>query len=313
MDIEHAVSEIRTNWRRKDWWQGRIEQRLNSPVQSRIKPPSSELSILNREWSTLVVVDACREDLFKEIKYPISFDEIQSATSIASATPEWLKRTFGNSHGEIVYVAGNPMVSRHCPGKFHDLIEIWQDAYDPNTAIIDPQQVTEAAIEAHRKYNNKRIIVHYMQPHYPFIDRPELNYADYKFEDLGMERRKNQLTEFGNVWNALKAGAVKRDDVWEGYKHNLQVVLAEVSRVASHVDERMVVTSDHGNALGERSWPVPLRTFGHPENQRLSSLVRVPWAVLDGPKRSIVEEETTSSGVTTDEEVQDRLRNLGYV
>jgi hypothetical protein len=152
-----------------------------------------------------------------------------------------------------------------------------------------------------------------MQPHYPFLDRAKLNYADYQFEDLGMNRRNRDSMEFGNVWKALKAGAVDKDDVWEGYKHNLEIVLTEVDKVADYVDERVVITSDHGNALGERSWPVPLSAYGHPKNQRLSSLIRVPWAVINGPERTVIEGETTSSGETTDEEVQDRLRNLGYV
>lgn len=313
MSLRYVMSELSSNWHRSGWWKGRVEQRINAPIQSVVKPKSSASNVLNKEWSTLVVLDACRMDLFREAECRIEFDEVQAKTSVGSATPEWLKQTFDDSHGDIVYVSGNPMVSRHRPNAFHDLVEVWREAYDPETAVIDPSQVTEAAINVHERYPEKRVIVHYMQPHYPFLQRPDLNYADYKFEDVGMERKNPEADDFANVWSALEAGVVDIGNVWEGYKQNLEKVLSEVVELTDTIDERVVVTSDHGNAMGERSWPVPLRTFGHPENQRLFRLVRVPWAVLDGPERTVVEGDTSTSEATYGDEVEDRLENLGYV
>lgn len=304
--LSYAVSEIRDNYDDREWWRTRIKQRLNAPVQQRLRPRSEGVDVLDAEWSTLVVVDACRLDLFESVAAREETDERfadpEAVTSVASSTPEWLATTFGESHGDIVYVAGNPMVSRHCAGTFYELIEAWEEGYDPETSVVSPELVTGRAIEARDAYPEKRLIVHYMQPHYPFVDRPEL-----QFFDGFVERR-----EVSDVWQALRHGLVEEPAVWEGYEHNLSVVLDEITRYLDAVDDRVVVTSDHGNVLGRRAWPVPLRTYGHPANYRLPGLVRVPWVVRDGERRP-----TTDGRVAvddTDEEIiDDRLSNLGYV
>lgn len=239
------------------------------------------MNILDEDWDTLIVLDACRADLFDSLMSEsetrrLQFDERTTRTSNASATPEWLRRTFGDSHGDIVYVAGNPMVAKYCANSFHELIEVWRDAYDPKTSIISPGGVTERAIDARTSHPDKRLIVHYMQPHYPFIERPELDFAKYGFDNVGLETDPAREENVGSVWKALALDMVDRSDVWEGYRHNLDVVLENVSILVDAIDDRRVITSDHGNMVGERNWPVPIRTYGHPRNHRNPALTRVP-------------------------------------
>jgi hypothetical protein len=315
-NLSHVLSEILKNYDDRTWWRNRFNQRINRPVQQKVSPPSSATNVLQEDWDTLIVLDGCRADLFNAAAttQPLTSRKEQwtEVTSNASATPEWLHRTFVDSHGDIVYIAGNPMVTRHRPDSFHKLIESWKEAYDSETSIISPEKVTRDAITAYSNFPNKRLIVHYMQPHYPFIGYPELNYADYGFEDVGLDG-KNENKTIHSVWDAMEADLVRKQEAWDGYLSNLETVLEEVKKLTSEITDRIIITSDHGNMLGERNWPVPVRTYGHPANMRSTGLVKVPWVVIKGERREIIAEDTSVSSSATDQKVRDRLSDLGYI
>ena len=64
--------------------------------------------------------------------------------------------------------------------------------------------------------------------------------------------------------------------------------------------------------MGERTLPVPVRLYGHPRDLRAGPLVTVPWAVLDGGRRNIVDDGVRSSTDAENNEITDRLQALGY-
>jgi hypothetical protein len=66
--------------------------------------------------------------------------------------------------------------------------------------------------------------------------------------------------------------------------------------------------------LGERTFPIPLRVYGHPKGVRNRELVEVPWATLDvGERRTVRAGETASVSEGDAEELEERLADLGYV
>ncbi|MCU4802064.1 hypothetical protein OB920_16940 [Halobacteria archaeon HArc-gm2] len=295
----------------RKWWRGLLMYRVNANFQTRIWPGRSGIDVEAADWDTLVVCDACRYDLFCETDAPSWFDTFQKATSRASTTPEWLKVTFPDKYGDIVYVAGNPMVSEHVSESFHELIEVWQDAWNEEENVIDPVTVTEAAIEARNEYPNKRIVVHYMQPHAPFYDHPELQFTSYgDFEGLTPEGNEGA----GNVWEAVQRGLVTEDEAWEGYRDTLEYVLPEVEKVLQADGMgRRIVTSDHGNVFPRRSFPIPFEYSGHPIGHRTHGLIDVPWGVLPSDDRpEIVEGDIDSKTTAGAQEVEDQLKALGY-
>jgi hypothetical protein len=64
--------------------------------------------------------------------------------------------------------------------------------------------------------------------------------------------------------------------------------------------------------MGERTWPFPIQLYGHPRDLRADPLVTVPWAVLDGDRRDIIDDGVNSSTEANDSEITDRLQALGY-
>ena len=76
------------------------------------------------------------------------------------------------------------------------------------------------------------------------------------------------------------------------------------------------ITSDHGNALGERAFPFPIRVYGHPLGVLIPALIDVPWlSYQNGDRRRTTSEPpvTDSDSDPSTDVPRDRLRNLGYV
>jgi hypothetical protein len=107
-------------------------------------------------------------------------------------------------------------------------------------------------------------------------------------------------------------GLVSRERLWEAYLDNLELVLEHVWQLSDELGGRTVITSDHGNLLGERAWPVPVRLYGHPRGVRSKPLVTVPYAVIDGTRREVTSGGVGASSAADDATVTERLRMLGY-
>jgi len=138
-----------------------------------------------------------------------------------------------------------------------------------------------------------------MQPHCPFISRPNLT------QGKRLERFGNQ--EWDDIWQKLQAGKVSHEEVWAGYRENLELALDDIELLLENVNaENVVISSDHGNALGE--WFV----YGHPPTMPLDCLRVVPWIETTATDRGTHEPETEyQTDVETDREEQ--LAALGYV
>jgi hypothetical protein len=153
------------------------------------------------------------------------------------------------------------------------------------------------------------LIVHFMQPHYPFV-RHDRAFTSWHPERIAGGRARNDGSE--DPWQALARGTADPAVIRAAYADNLALVLDHALALAADLDGRTVLTSDHGNLLGERAWPLPLRLYGHPEGLRLPALVRVPWATIDSARRTVTDEGVHSATEAEQEEVDQRLRALGY-
>ncbi|WP_254839711.1 hypothetical protein [Natronomonas marina] len=262
--------------------------------------------VFEADWDLLVVLDACRADLWAEVVAPDGILPVGTTRiSPGGTSTEWLDAVFGGQPSEALssvgYVTANPYSTDHVDGEaLGYLREVWRDAWDDDLGTVPPRAVTDAAIRAGREQDLDRLVVHYMQPHFPSI-------ADDR--DDGIE-----LDAFGDrplsVWEDLRFGRRSRADVWEAYRANLRAVLDDVELLLNNVDaERAVITADHGNAFGERG------VYGHAAGLALRPLREVPWAVTAATDGGGYEpppgaERTERSATTA--EVTARLERLGY-
>jgi arylsulfatase A-like enzyme len=178
-----------------------------------------------------------------------------------------------------------------------------------------PEMMTEASLEARETYPNKRLIFHYVQPHHPFIESDiDFGIGEIDREPTEDERSLDRL----HGWMQLLTGqaTVSLEEVAQAYHNNLDRALPHVVELVDALDGTTVITSDHGNMLGERVWPFMLREYGHPPGIYTKQLVEVPWFELSSSSRRIISANPPQEAdrPTVEEEVvSERLSDLGYM
>lgn len=276
----------------------------------------STVDHLSQDWDNLVILDACRYDTFAEMA---DFGgELEWKLSPASATAYWFKNVVDSrTFYDTVYVSANPRITRY-EENFHAVDNVWDWGWDDELKITPPEPVVEAALQAYNEYPNKRIVVHFMQPHLPYIGEYGRNSIDnITGEQRGRERALGEDVadqEWRNALDELEQGNIATEQIERAYRENLEVVLPHVQILVDEFEERTVVSSDHGEVFAERGWPYPGKIYGHPGRVPAFKLRQVPWLTVDGQRRKSVEsEDPTTSREYDESHVEERLRHLGYL
>lgn len=268
-------------------------------------------AIWSRDWDVLVIADACRYDLLESVTDERVWlpDEFESIRSAGSKSPQWMENTFTDEYAsemaDTAYITGNPYSRDYSADQFAHFEELWRTHWeDGEISTMPPRPLTDRAIDVWRRHDEfgaDRLIVHYMQPHIPFYGYPEL-YDGYG-QEFGRDGVKE--TQEKNVWYRLRDGEVSHAQLWKAYQDNLRVALDEVEILQQNMDADLVVSSDHGNGMGE--WGI----YAHPRSIPFAALRRVPWVPLSAQDTG---EFTPSVSVDRNEsgDVEERLAALGY-
>jgi hypothetical protein len=262
------------------------------------------IQVFERDWDFLVILDACRYDMFAEEAADKLPGQLNMTTSRASCTGGYIEANFGGRDlRDTVYVTANPMIHNHWDHfdiNIHNIVNLWETDWDSDERTVLPENVTKAAIDAAESYPNKRLVIHYIQPHYPFIGHTiEGNILDDDVRD---------------VWNRRWAGDLTfpSEKIWSMYRNNLTRAIPHVNDLMEKLDGKIVVSSDHGNIVGERAKPIPVREWGHPPRMYLKELTNVPWHTFESEsRRNITKGDATGDQVQ--EDIKTRLNDLGYV
>lgn len=239
---------------------------------------------IDYDWDILIVLDGCRYDSFLEANADGGYLEgvTKRHYSAGSSSHEWLEANFGErSHTGIAVSTANPHYHQSLRSDTFAVVDhVWADErWDDDLGTVRAETVADSARQMAAQHPHKRLVVHFMQPHYPFVPRA--------LGGGGRALRGRAAADGGQrkercVWARALTGDVDWDDVEDGYRANLDYVLGVVSDLVADVDteQKIVVTADHGNAINERYWGIPL--VGHPANVPHHSLRLVPWHVVGG-------------------------------
>jgi hypothetical protein len=265
--------------------------------------------IWDREWDVLLVLDACRADLMAEVADEYAFVDDGHVTSIAGGSRSWMLRNFDPEYraemSRTAYVTGNPFSDEVLADHdFATMLEVWRHAWDDDLNTIPARAMTDVAIDQWRTGDADKMIVHYMQPHHPFVPDPM---------DSGMNRANPSKPDYP-IWQQVRDGVVELDAVWEAYRENLRYVLDDVAVLLDSIDaESVAISADHGNAIGEYG------LYGHGDFP-IPPIRRVPWSVTRATDTESYEPELSVSAVhgsqrrdVGDGEVAEKLRDLGYL
>jgi len=274
------------------------------------------------DWDYLVVLDACRYDFFKRVFREYLSGDLEARRTEGSSSSEWAAKNFGSGFKDVTYVSANPFVnSIDVPLKdtrwgavsgieydwkaadaFGEVVDVWYDSWDESLGTVHPRDVNKAAHSVVEDDEGERTVVHYMQPHLPYISAgggESMNAIRGMFvrdlkEDgdgvgtvLEVSGRFTQSVVSGSsflmklgVWMDLRNVSasplrMRRADVERYYLRDLRLVLEHVSELIERIDGDIVVTSDHGEAFGEKGY------WEHTENVDIPALREVPWMEIN--------------------------------
>ncbi|NHN60122.1 MULTISPECIES: hypothetical protein [Halorussus] len=261
-------------------------------------------NVLDREWDCLIILDACRYDVFKDVaNLP---GNLSSVYSRGSATYDFICANFSNrKEYDTVYVSANAWFLKlqdDISAEVHEFINLQDKDLDiewanKELATPSPQAVTKAAKMAHDENPNKRLIVHYLQPHHPFI---------------GPTGKKHLDHDSTSLLEVVEAADISDKILRKAYRENLEIVLPEVEELLTSIPGRKVVTADHGEMLGDRHDYIPIQDYGHFEGILNESTIKVPWLVYESDERPEIIAERPKRKSVDVSEVNEQLENLGY-
>lgn len=257
---------------------------------------STQLSRLKSiDWDVLIVLDACRADALQRIAdWPV-----ESATSPASCTPEWVdvvgtEGVFDQTH----IVSGNPKYEQVDPPIEDATIEpYWESHWNTQLQTTLPESILDRVDELLDESSDS-IVAHLQQPHWPYVAKLGgdwmLAYDDCGPWEVG-------TGEIDSLQVAMQRGVIDIETAKMAYEASISSVWDTVVQYLYEWIERdrtVIVTADHGETFGRLR---ELGMYEHPCNCHLRSLVTVPWI-----------EFFPSDEAQTPDDVEDRLRALGY-
>lgn len=285
----------------------RSGQELIEGVLRRVPGPSGDV-IWEREWDVLVILDACRYDVFDDQYRDTNWlRQLEAVDSVGSASPEWMDKTFRPEYQDQIastaYVTGNPYSENHVSAESLGLLdEVWRYVWDEELGTIPPEPLTNQAVKHYRTGEYDRLIVHYMQPHWPYITDPLM----YGFDP-------EHITGDGSTQNPFdrqNRGDLSRAEHLERYTANLDYVTEHLREtLLTAIDADIVaITADHATLFGDYG------LYKHPTNVPLPILRRVPWAVTSASNTDQFEPtELSDTPLRNSASREQQLKDLGYL
>lgn len=281
-----------------------------------------KVSVMDEKWNYLIVLDACRYDYFSNQYKDYFQGKLEKIYSQGSHTLEWCKKSFTKYFKDVIYVSANPLINSKvkvggfdAKSHFFRVFDVWNSYWDDEFGTVHPQKINEVMMNLKDKYLDKRFIIHYLQPHPPFYSLK----VDFVFHDPTVFQRKsirketinkivkflthlsNRLGIFGpdpevkirNLLNLVPRSQMQiiirkygKARIRQAYMENLKLVLPYVANLVEQLSGVIVVSSDHGERLGENGF------YGHTGGSTNTVLIEVPWLVIEKKeKRKDIEEK----------------------
>ncbi|PSQ45512.1 hypothetical protein BRD17_01200 [Halobacteriales archaeon SW_7_68_16] len=231
-------------------------------------------TVYDRDWDVLLILDACRWDMYDEV-----VGRGERIWSVGASSPEWMTNTFRERYADAVaataYVTGNPFSETHVDrARLGAVDEVWRYGWDDALGTIPPDPITDRVIATARSGEYDHVIGHYMQPHYPFVGDDSGTDAGIDLDRFGDEAADGTGGD-RTYWQRVADGEIDLETLWTGYHDNLRLALEAVETVTDNVDGRVAITADHGNAVGEWGY------WGHEPNLLHPKMRWVPWEVRE--------------------------------
>lgn len=265
----------------------------------------SGAEFIDAPWDNLIIVDAARPELLRP--YVTWNGEFTTRTSPASFSREFIEKQFnGRQLHDTVYITANPHVHDVEDGVFHAIVNLLETDWDPDLKTVHPADVVTATLEAAAEYPTKRLIVHFMQPHFPFLGPAGKDIPS------GIAKRIGEGDDPHPWYEQMGGQGTAHETLIRAYRENHKIVCEHVETLLSKLDGQSVIAADHANLIGERGFPIPIRLYGHPMYFPHPNLLKVPWITVDGERRTVTADAPVERTRMDDDTIENRLAALGY-
>lgn len=277
-------------------------------------PRRKQENLLREPWNALIILDACRADLYERL-HPQA-ETVQTMTyGGRAATGEWIARFMQVFNRPALYVEANPtcalMLEPQSPqpgardlsklDHRYTVLSLWRTLwgrYCPKGyPTTHPRAVYEGVMGYLQQYGQpERMVIHMAQPHLPYIGEVRLPHF-------------GGLRHPARIWRLVLDGDVSVEDCSAAYVSNLELVSTWAHRLIELLSGIVIVTADHGELLGDR-WK-GRRFFGHINVPLLPGLIRVPWDMHQRGEFDPAPLPDLHGAV--DPDFAEKLRALGYL
>jgi hypothetical protein len=208
---------------------------------------TSAFNLYDHDWDVAIVLDALRYDTAVSSQLPNILDDPVRVYSTGAHSEPWIRRTFNRAtksqRESTAYVTANIHAGPTGPDDIGFYDPVWKNGFDPELGTFPPRIITNRAITTARNQDFDRLLIHYMQPHLPPTFDTDV--------ELGLDRGGNGW-EAGNPWKRVEKGELDGEMVMKAYRQNASELAEELDLLLSNIDgDRVLVTADHGNMLGE--------------------------------------------------------------
>ena len=244
--------------------------------QGRIPSWSSQLeNLLRRERFVLVVLASCRYDFFAELYGRYFKGKLKAVKSPGTFTVNWWPKILYSPEFTNIRLFHNPVPIFPHNWEFNNVkalnkhIEIVKlDFGHP----LKPRSTREILKDVLSYGLSKRNVIYLMSSHFPWRCDLELSRAILR------EVALYEFTPEEIIHKTLKAKGIPRERIIKAYFLNLVETLGAVNwflkQLSSRYSFEVVLTSDHGELLGE------YHLYLHPHYE-LPQLYIVPWLEVE--------------------------------
>ena len=229
------------------------------------------------DWKYLVLLDACRFDVFERIVDSVGLrGSLRECNSEALDTPMWYRKHWLVYHPSVALLGAHPYPWRpelNVARKFGQEFPAWE--YSPNLGwggVVHPGRLCAFASLVMSERSSEQWIIHFEQPHLPFIDVRGMAFLQ---NEIGVGLGGDDWIKYNpKLYSAVQAWGRKHGwEVLQGlYESSLRVTLDVVAPWCGGLKGgKVVITADHGEHLGEGG------IYGHPWAAGPEILTRVPW------------------------------------
>jgi len=214
------------------------------------------------DWKHIIILDACRYDYFNKFfshYYPVS-----RFTSPASATMPWLKAVFPNEYDYTLYSTNPHVYGKYVKNNwnyypfqhFEGVVELFSSDWSSEYGCVHPETVYERC-----KGLKHRSIIWFLQPHTPYLSLGS---------DISPEQFVSWKPDMDFMSMKGDKGEMDFDKLKLLYENNILQTIPFVIKLIDSLEKPILITSDHGELLGEYG------KFGHPSGLNVPELRNIP-------------------------------------